>query len=179
MKQFWRCRQLSSLFYSIQGKNYRNIKETFFAISLMCLECIWRSRFNYSLNRFLNSLRPFTLSFDKLISEEKFQVGKKTWMKQSLPSKQLEQSSSKQESVSRSTGSWKGGGGRRRREEADKEARKKKSYGSQSSGWWNKRSIYRLVVPLIQRENVTSHLATLHIPLPGYIVHYNSSMLVT
>lgn len=97
-------------------------------------------------------------------------------MKQSLPSKQLEQSSSKQESVSRSTGSWKGGA---RREKADKEARKKKSYGSQSSGWWNKRSIYRLVIPLVQRENVTSHLATLHIPLPGYIVHYNSSMLVT
>lgn len=165
---------ISLLFYL--GKNYRNIKETFFTISFMCLECIWRSRFNYSLNRFLNSLRPFTLSFDKLISEEKFQVGKKTWMKQSLPSKQLEQSSSKQESVSRSTGSWKGGA---RREKADKEARKKKSYGSQSSGWWNKRSIYRLVIPLVQRENVTSHLATLHIPLPGYIVHYISSMLVT
>lgn len=135
--------------------------------------------FSESILKFASTVHKETLSFDKLISEEKFQVGKKTWMKQSLPSKQLEQSSSKQESVSRSTGSWKGGGGRRRREEADKEARKKKSYGSQSSGWWNKRSIYRLVVPLIQRENVTSHLATLHIPLPGYIVHYNSSMLVT
>lgn len=50
----------------------------------MCLEYsnVWRNRFNSSLNRFFsNSFRQrrktHALSFDKLISDERFQVGKK------------------------------------------------------------------------------------------------------
>lgn len=170
LENFWRCREMAvpSYFSLLSSKEKITKKHFLLHCYILYLECM--AEFNSSPNRYFSNF-PSAVhfeekshciypSFDKLISDERFQVEEK--LNETVASLETARRVNRRVCQDRHVSA----DGRKK---PTKLERRKVTAGVQ---WLLEQKVYiGWLYTSCERENVTSHLATLHIPLPGYLVH--------